>query len=180
MTEAHKKGLDAGLVGNDLENCCRKETTCGQCQKSKLYHRIRKQCINDYKQAPKKEVAQGMAHIPTMDFKVFDEVELETAIAHILKECKDCKEDHTEDCIINVIRSCYEVGLLGDVQPYEGSALQYLMYIKENFPDKSLQIADSLQELIRYSQYRKVKYLAGTANETQPHDILPSCGCLRG
>ena len=122
MAEEHKKGLDAGLVGNDLENCCRKETTCGQ--------------------SPKKEVAQGMAHIPTMDFKVFDEVELETAIAHILKECKDCKEDHTEDCIINVIRSCYEVGLLGDVQPYEGSALQYLMYIKENFPDKSLQIAD--------------------------------------
>ncbi|RKI78940.1 hypothetical protein D7V90_16720 [bacterium 1xD42-87] len=142
MTEAHKKGLDAGLVGNDLENCCRKETTCGQCQKSNCIIGYGKQCINDYKQAPKKEVAQGMAHIPTMDFKVFDEVELETAIAHILKECKDCKEDHTEDCIINVIRSCYEVGLLGDVQPYEGSALQYLMYIKENFPDKSLQIAD--------------------------------------
>lgn len=80
MAEEHKKGLNAGLVGNDLENCCRKETACGQCQKT--------------------------------------------------------------NCIINVIRSCYEVGLWGDVQPYEGSALQYLMYLKENFPDKSLQIAE--------------------------------------
>ena len=103
-----------------------------------LYHRIRKTV---HHRLPRRDVAQGMAHIPTMDFKVFDEVELETAIAHILKECKGCKEEHTEDCIINVIRSCYEVGLLGDVQPYEGSALQYLMYIKEHFPDKSLQIA---------------------------------------
>ena len=34
MADEHKKGLNAELVGNDLENCCRKETTCGQCQKS--------------------------------------------------------------------------------------------------------------------------------------------------
>ena len=141
MAESHKKGLNAGLVENDLENCCRQETTCGQCQKNNCIIGYGKQCITAYKQAPRRDVAQGMAHIPTMDFKVFDEVELETAIAHILKECKGCKEEHTEDCIINVLRSSYEVGLLGDVQPYEGSALQYLMYIKEHFPDKSLQIA---------------------------------------
>lgn len=143
MVEKHKKGLNAELVGNDLENCCRKEDTCGQCQKGGCIIGYGKQCIADYKKEPKKEVPDGMEKIPTADFKLFDETELETAIAHILKECKDCKEDHTEDCIINIIRSCYEVGLLGDVQPYEGSALQYLMYLKNNFPDKSLLIADA-------------------------------------
>ena len=84
----------------------------------------------------------GISRIPVTDFKVYDEVELETAIAHILKECKDCREDHTEDCIINVIRSCYEVGLVGDVHAYEGSALQYLMYMKENYPEQAGKIAD--------------------------------------
>lgn len=142
MAEEHKKGLNAELVGNDLENCCRNESICGQCQKGNCIIGYGKQCIGNYKREPQKEVLNGMGNIPTTDFKLFDEIELETAIAHILKECKDCKEDHTEDCIINVIRSCYEVGLLGDVQPYEGSALQYLMYLKTNFPDKSLQIAD--------------------------------------
>ena len=68
-------------------------------------------------------------------------MDLEESIAHILKECKDCKEDHTENCIINVIRNCYEVGLLGDPHPYEGSALQYLMFLSENFPEKSELIA---------------------------------------
>ena len=77
-----------------------------------------------------------------MDLKPFNELELETAIAHILKECKDCKEDHTENCIINVIRNCYEVDLFGEIQDYAGSALQYLMYVKENFPEHSAQIAD--------------------------------------
>ena len=31
---------------------------------------------------------------------------------------------------------------LGDVQPYEGSALQYLMYLQNNFPEKSIRIAE--------------------------------------
>ena len=49
--------------------------------------------------------------------------------------------EHTENCIINVIRNCYEVGLFGDVQAFEGSVLQYLMFVKNNFPEKSLKIA---------------------------------------
>lgn len=32
MAEEHKKGLDAELVWNDLQNCCRDQSICGQCQ----------------------------------------------------------------------------------------------------------------------------------------------------
>ena len=142
MAEEHKKGLNAELIGNDLEHCCRGEDACGQCQGNLCTIGFAKLCIQEYKKAPKKEVPGGADNIPTMDFKVFDETELETAIAHILKECKDCKEDHTEDCIINVIRNCYEVGLLGDIHPYEGSSLQYLMYLKTHFAEKAGRIAD--------------------------------------
>lgn len=59
MAEEHKKGLDAGLVGNDLENCCRKETTCGQCQKSKCIIGYGKQCISDYKRGTEKGSCRG-------------------------------------------------------------------------------------------------------------------------
>lgn len=106
-----------------------------------MYHRLC-QCIKDYQREPKKEVTEGTSRIPTTDFKVYDPHKLETAIAHILKECKDCKEDHTENCIINVIRNCYEVGLLGDIHSYEGSALQYLMYLKAISPESAGRIAD--------------------------------------
>lgn len=142
MADVHKKGLNADLVWNDLQNCCRSEDVCGQCQNETCTIGFAKQCIQNYQKAPQKEVPGGVERIPTTDFKVFDEIELETAIAHILKECKDCKEDHTENCIINVIRNCYEVGLLGDVHPYEGSALQYLMYLQSNFPEKAARIAE--------------------------------------
>lgn len=142
MADVHKKGLNAELVWNDLQNCCRGEDACGQCQNEACTIGFAKQCILNYQKAPQKEVPDGTDRVPTMDFKVFDETELETAIAHILKECKDCKEDHTENCIINIIRNCYEVGLLGDAHPYEGSALQYLMYLKSSFPDKAARIAE--------------------------------------
>ena len=127
MAETHQKGFNAELVANDLEHCCLGEVSCGQCQHDKCTVGYARQCVHNYQVAPKKEVPEGMEHIPTMDFKVFDEPELETAIAHI---------------IINVIRSCYEVGLFGDIHPYEGSALQYLMYLKSSFPEKSGHIAE--------------------------------------
>ncbi len=142
MAEEHKEGLNAELVGKDLENCCLTESVCEQCQGEGCIIGYAKRCIADYKSAPKKEVENGMERIPATDFKVFEEMELEKGIVHILKECKNCKEDHIESCIINVVRGCYEVGLFGDTQPYEGTTLQYLMYIKETFPDKSAQIAD--------------------------------------
>ena len=142
MAEEHKKGLNAELIGNDLEHCCRGEELCGQCQGGSCNIGFAKQCIRNYKRAPQKEIPGGAGNIPTTDFKVFDETELEKAIAHILRECKECKEDHVEDCIINVIRNCYEISLLGDIHPYEGTSLQYLVYLKDHYPDKAREIAD--------------------------------------
>ncbi len=146
---AAKKGLNAELVSMDLERCCRGEAECGQCQQEACIIGFARQCVQNYQKEPRKEVPGGTDRIPTTDFKVFDEDELELAIAHILKECKDCKEDHTENCIINVIRNCYEVGLFGDVHTYEGSALQYLMFLKSAFPDKAVRIADIYMSLQR-------------------------------
>ena len=142
MADVHKKGLDAELVRDDLEGCCLKDRFCEQCKGEECTIGFAKQCIQNYFKEPKKEVPGGPGGIPAMDFKVFDETELETSIAHILKECKDCKEDHTEDCIINVIRNCYEVGLFGNVHAYEGSALQYVMCLKSEFPEKAALITE--------------------------------------
>lgn len=142
MSDVHKKGLDAELVREDLECCCLKDTFCQQCNGAACTIGFAKQCINNYIEKPQKEVPGGADNVPVVDFKAFDEVELGKAIVHILKECKDCKENHTEDCIINVIRNCYEVALFGDVHPYEGSAFQYLMYLQSQFPEKSALIAE--------------------------------------
>ena len=146
MAEVHKKGLNAELIMNDLANCCKSADVCGKCQQAACAIGYARQCVENYQKEPKKEVPNGTENLPTSDYKAFDELELEIAIAHVLKECKDCKEDHVEDCIINVIRNCYEIGLLGDAQPYEGSSIQYLMHLQSAFPDKAVQIADAYKQ----------------------------------
>ncbi len=143
MADEHKKGLNTERIWKDLQNCCMEQSVCSQCQSEKCIIGYAKKCIKNFEKEPKKEIPGGTKQIPMTDYKAFDEMELEIAIAHILKECKDCKEDHVEDCIINVIRNCFEMGLFDKTLPYEGSALQYLVSLKSDFPEKSIQIADS-------------------------------------
>ncbi len=152
MAEELKKGFNADLVGEDLERCCRGEELCGHCQGLACNIGFAKKCIRDFKISPAKEVPGGVRRIPTTDFKLFDELELERAIAHILRECKDCKEEHTENCIINVVRNCYEVSLLGDRHPYEGSTVQYLVYLKDHYPDKAREIADQYMSMSKKAE----------------------------
>lgn len=147
MAETHKKGLNAELVINDLNNCCKGESACIQCQKTACVIGYAKECMSEYQREPKKIVPEGTKNIPVLDYKTFDEETLETAIAHILKECKDCKEDHVEDCIINVIRNCYEIGFLGEIQPYEGNSLQYLLHLETAFPNKAALVAEAYRNM---------------------------------
>ncbi|MBU5456010.1 hypothetical protein [Caproiciproducens sp. MSJ-32] len=44
------------------------------------------------------------------------------------------------NCIVNILRSCYEVILLGEEKDYKGSALLYINDLKETNPE----IADEL------------------------------------
>ena len=143
MAQVYKKGFNAEMVWGDLENCCRSEAVCGECKHGACVVGYAKKCVDDYLEEPKKVVPDGTENVPIMDYKTFDEVELEIAIAHILKECKDCKGDHVDDCIINVIRNCYEVALFGEMQPFEGSTFQYLVRLESEFPDKVAQIASA-------------------------------------
>ncbi|GAA0122348.1 MAG: hypothetical protein KID00_02335 [Clostridium argentinense] len=118
------------LITN-LGNCClKKDNCCTNC--------VKETCLIGYSEESVKKclknnflyVENGYANIPLADIKVYDHDNLITAIADILKQCKNCRENHYNDCIINIIRSCYEVALIGEMQKYKGSALVYLSDIK--------------------------------------------------
>ncbi|MBD5593422.1 hypothetical protein HYI10_19405, partial [Clostridium botulinum] len=73
------------------------------------------------------------------DTKLYDKDYVITAIADILKRCKSCQENHYDNCIINVLRNCYEISLFGEGQEYQGSAFMYLNGLKsvnEEIADK--------------------------------------------
>lgn len=134
--------LNYDAVITDLGKSCMSEQVCGTCTHDDCIIGYAKRCITQCFKEENTYVQDGAENIPLTDFKVFDTEQLEEAIAHILKQCKSCKEYHFDNCVINIIRNCYEVGLFGETQKYEGSAFRYLNQIHNSHPE----IANSIIE----------------------------------
>lgn len=121
-------------VVSDLGKCCLGTDSCGVCKQEACIIGYGKKCITGCFKEGVTYVEDGGENIP-IDTKIFHEEVLSKGIAHILKQCKSCSENHFENCIINVIRNCYEVAIFGELQPYEGSAFRYLNQIHNSNPE---------------------------------------------
>lgn len=119
----------------DLSKCCLTEASCGGCDKASCIVGYAQDCITQCFKDSVTFVENGSEKIPVMDFKVYNEEEFENGIAHILKQCRSCTYNHFDNCIINIIRNCYEIGLFGEVQSYEGSNFRYLNQIHNSHPE---------------------------------------------
>lgn len=137
--------LNYAQILNDLADCCLGTKTCGTC-KEKL-------CLIGYSKEQLKQcltsnvtyTIDGFENIPKLDNKKFNDKMMISGISHILKQCKSCKEDHYENCLVNVIRSCYEMALMGRTVSYEGSAYKYIEYIE----DVSTELGEEIMGIYR-------------------------------
>lgn len=125
------------LLLSDLSESC---TSCGECKKKECIIGYAKECVKDCLKNNVTYVMDGCNNIPLHDSKIFETEYLAKSIANILKQCKSCKEEHYDNCLINVMRSCYEVCIFGEIQKYEGSTFNYLNKIQNLNPD----IADEI------------------------------------
>ncbi|MGN0329675.1 MAG: hypothetical protein ACI4D5_00385 [Kineothrix sp.] len=118
----------------DLSECCLGEEMCSMCDKKSCIVGYAQNCIVGCARDGVSYIEGGDANIPFTDFKLYQEEDFAKGIAHTLKMCRSCKEEHYGQCIISVIRNCYEIGLFGEAQPYKGSNLRYLNYIHSHHP----------------------------------------------
>lgn len=80
-------------------------------------------------------IADGENLIPKSDFKYYDEKVIARGIANICRLCKDCNENHSENCVIALIRRSLEYTQLRDKIVYPGNVILYLMNISEQKPE---------------------------------------------
>ncbi|EES49844.1 MULTISPECIES: hypothetical protein [Clostridium] len=133
------KDVNFNELVNKLAPCCLEEETCSTCTKEKCLIGYGKECIKGCLKNKVTYVENGYGNIPIADTKLYDKDYVITAIADILKRCKSCQENHYDNCIINVLRNCYEISLFGEGQEYQGSAFMYLNGLKsvnEEIADK--------------------------------------------
>ncbi|MGN0305361.1 MAG: hypothetical protein ACI4D2_04300 [Lachnospiraceae bacterium] len=118
----------------DLSNCCLGEASCGGCDKPRCIVGYAQNCAIGCLKNNVSYVMNGDTNIPFTDFKIYQEEDFAKGIAHTLKMCRSCESDHYDQCIISVIRNCYEIGLFGEALGYDGSNFRYLNQIQSQNP----------------------------------------------
>ena len=80
-------------------------------------------------------IDDGENLIPKDDFKYYDEKVIASAIANICKLCKECNENHNENCVIALTRRTLEYTQLKDKIEYPGNIIFYLMNVSKQKPE---------------------------------------------
>lgn len=122
--------VDFNSLIKHVGKSCLTEGVCGTCKQKKCLIGYSKACITNCLKDKVTYVIDGQENIPYVDGKIYDKHDLIDGIADLLRQCKSCDKDHFDNCMINVLRNCYEVLLFGEIQSYKGSTLLYLNDIK--------------------------------------------------
>ncbi|MTK12259.1 MAG: hypothetical protein F8N39_09260 [Clostridiaceae bacterium] len=80
-------------------------------------------------------IADGESLIPKDDFKYYDEKVIAKGIANICRLCKECNENHNENCVIALTRRTLEYTQLKEKISYPGNIIHYLMNVTEQKPE---------------------------------------------
>ncbi|BCJ96897.1 hypothetical protein acsn021_44660 [Anaerocolumna cellulosilytica] len=131
---------------SQVQHCCLTENTCGKCQKEACLIGYCRQVLLTCIKQNGAMVDGGMEHIPFGDMRLYDDETIINALAYMLHECRNCNTYHSEECIINILRSTFEIILLGEAQEYKGSTLVYLNDIKSVNPEIADKIFQAFKE----------------------------------
>ncbi|MBC9785134.1 hypothetical protein H1S01_11505 [Heliobacterium chlorum] len=114
-------------IRQNLEHLCLNGEICTGCEKNRCLVFFSKK-VADY--AMNKNVftiPQGCSMIPKQDLKTYHEDELIESLSLVLQQCKDCRDNHDDDCSVNLIRTSLEYALFGDSLAYRGSTTIYFI-----------------------------------------------------
>jgi hypothetical protein len=99
-------------------------------------------------------VKKGKEDMPqTPALGCFDEQEALKSIGHLLIQCKTCRQNHNDDCIISVLRNYLEQILFGECLSYGGIPLEYIVTISE----RSEEMANVIVEEYRQDKGESVR-----------------------
>jgi hypothetical protein len=137
---------------NDLENnfkeicneCCHKGSE--KCNYRKCNIGFADYVVKNIKDNVTYSIADGESLIPKDDLKYYDEKVIARGIANICRLCKECNENHNENCVIALTRRTLEYTQLKEKITYPGNTILYLMNVTEQKPE--------LAELIKQEYMR--------------------------
>lgn len=133
MSEKTAVSIDYDKLLGELEKCCESCDLYGsdRCIESGCLVGFAKKSVKYGKIKNSLSIPGAENLIPGEDFKVYDKEGVSGAIAETCRQCRQCWDNHTEDCIIALVRKCLELTTLEDNIVYPGSVVAYIMELKK-------------------------------------------------
>lgn len=128
-------------VEESLKELCEecKDYATNRCVKSKCYVGFASNAIKAAKLNGEQVIKDGAKLIPKEDMKFYEENSITKSISNVCRLCKECKGNHSEDCIISLTRRSLESTYLQQHVVYPGNVLMYLVNVAKqntNFANK--------------------------------------------
>lgn len=129
MSQFDKVEISIQQICNECPNL-----NTNECQKSKCNVGFAYNTINYANEKSVIRIEDGENLIPTQDMKYYKDELIAKSIAEVCKLCKDCRENHSEQCIVSLCRRSLENTVLKENTPYPGNVLMYLMRVSIQNP----------------------------------------------
>lgn len=141
---ANNKEFDFIKMFYDIRKLCLTEDHCVKCKEQACLVGYARHSIGKCKKLDTDSIRGGFENVPSYDINGgYDMQDALEAIAHTLQQCRSCKDNHTEDCLVNIVRTCYEVIAFGDHQEFSGSAFMYLTTLAQTHPKEAAIISEA-------------------------------------
>jgi hypothetical protein len=139
--------LDFMPLSRSLKEIC---SICSQegeasCIKSKCLNGFSRIVLDFYKAKGVLNISGAETLIPTSDFKNYDKDLLVMVIAETCKLCRQCRDNHADNCVISLVRNSAEYAFWGESIAYPGNIIEYLELVR----DKDAEVAAFIMENYR-------------------------------
>lgn len=97
-------------------------------------------------------IEDGSKLMPRNDMKVYDESMIAKSIASVCGLCKECREGHSENCVVSLSRRSLENTQLKEDVVYPGNVLMYLINVSKQNPTLADKIKTEYTQIIKESE----------------------------
>lgn len=92
------------------------------------------------------DIPGAAKHIPRSDMKHYFVGNIIPALAETCRQCRECRDNHSPNCVIALTRTCLENAILPENIAYPGSIFMYLAALKKQDQEIVKLLADELKQ----------------------------------
>lgn len=140
------RNINLDTMQKFIDRCCKTESECGTCNRTHCLIGFAQTALAYARQKNTYRIPRGHELVPQDDLRVYYQEDLINALVEVLLQCQNCRDNHEEECVINVTRRALELALLGDNFDYEGSVFAYLMQLNRHNREIGARLLQAYQD----------------------------------